>query len=217
MNKAQLVKQTETYVKKKMTGEGTGHDYFHVERVRKTALRIAKKEKNVDLFIIELAALLHDIGDWKLNTSKQSEEDILRRTCQTLKFPPEVTEQSLDIILNMSFSKNLGKKKVLSLEGQIVQDADRLDALGAIGIARAFAYGGKKDRELYNPAIKPQTFSSTKAYRQANSSTINHFYEKLFLLKDTLNTKTAKGIASDRETFMKVFLREFYAEWEGKR
>jgi uncharacterized protein len=216
MNKAALLKNTEYYVKNKMSEEGTGHDWFHVDRVRRTALKIAQQEKNVDLFIVQVASLLHDIGDWKLNISGKSEEEILRETCQLLSFPSELTEQVIDIILNMSYSKNVGNTHKLSPEGQIVQDADRLDAMGAIGIARAFAYGGKKGRELYNPAITPKTFQSTEEYQKANSPTINHFYEKIFLLRSQLNTKTAQKIALKRETFMKKYLEEFYKEWQGK-
>ncbi len=203
-------------VKEKMSGEATGHDWFHVLRVMETATRIAKKEKNVNLFLIQAAALLHEIGDWKINNSHETEEEIIDQACKKLHLSPLDTKQIKEIVLNMSFSKNLANKRKLSLEGKIVQDADRLEALGAIGIATAFAYGGKKNRELYNPDIKPQTFTSLEQYRTSQSHTINHFYEKLFKLKKLLNTKTAKTIATKREKFMKAFLKQFYAEWEGK-
>lgn len=205
-----------TYVKEKMSGEATGHDWFHVERVFTTATKIAKAEKNVDLFIVQAAALLHDIGDWKVATAEKSEEEILDEAFDTLQIPRESSEEIKDIILNMSFRKNITGKKSLSSEGKIVQDADRLEALGAIGIARAFAYGGKKKRAIYNPAIKPQEFTSIEAYKNSDGTTINHFYEKLFKLRKQLNTKTAKKIALKREKFMKDFLKEFYAEWNGK-
>lgn len=204
------------YVKEKMADEATGHDWFHIERVVKTATLLAKKEKNVDLFIIQAAALLHDIGDWKVNNSKKTEEEILEEACKKLEISQQDAESIKNIILNMSFRKNVITKKKLSLEGKIVQDADRLEALGAIGIARAFAYGGKKNRQLYNPAIKPQTFKSTEEYMNTQGHTINHFYEKLFKLRKQLHTKTAKTIALKREKFMKAFLKEFYAEWNGK-
>lgn len=204
------------YVKKKMSGEATGHDWFHVERVFKTATTIAKSEKGVDLFLVQSAALLHDLGDWKVNNSDKTEEQIIREACRKLGLEEEYIDKILDIILNMSFSKNIGSKKALSIEGKIVQDADRLEALGAIGIARAFAYGGKKNRQLYDPDIKPAKFKSTDEYRSADSHTINHFYEKLFKLRKQLNTKKAKQIALKREKFMKAFLKEFYAEWNGK-
>jgi uncharacterized protein len=203
------------YVKGKMAGEATGHDWFHVERVLKTATKIAQKEKDVDLFIVQAAALMHDLGDWKVNTSGKTEQGIITDACKILSISEEDTENILKIILNMSFSKNISAKNKLSIEGKIVQDADRLDALGAIGIARVFAYGGKKGRPLYDPAIKPQSFTSTTAYRNSQSHTVNHFYEKLFKLRKQLNTKTAKAIAVKREKFMKTFLKEFYSEWDG--
>lgn len=199
-----------------MSEESTGHDWFHVERVYKTAVAIASEEKDVDLLIIKLAALLHDIGDYKVIDNDSSEEDVFRKACVELSFPDDITDKVLAIVLNLSFSKNIVQKKKLSKEGQIVQDADRLDALSAIGIARAFAYGGKKGRELYNPSIKPMQFSSMESYRNTQGPTINHFYEKLFLLKSQLNTKAAKNIAAKREKFMQSFLDEFYAEWDGK-
>lgn len=200
-----------------MEGEGTGHDWFHIERVVATAKRISKKEKNANKFLVEAAALLHDIGDWKLNSSGRTEGEILRSVCKKLALENEDSKKIIEIIINMSFSANIGKKKQLALEGQIVQDADRLDALGAIGIARAFAYGGKKGRELYNPSKKPKKFSTTISYRNSDSPTVNHFYEKLFLIKKQLNTSEAVKIAEKREKFMKEFLKEFFGEWEGKR
>jgi len=214
MNKNYILKKTAAYVKNKLRNEFSGHDWYHAQRVFKMATFIAGQEKNADLFTIQLAALLHDIGDWKVNSSKKSEAEILRLALKEIRVPKEVGEKILQIILNMSFSKNLDKKHKLSIEGQIVQDADRLDALGAIGIARAFAYGGKNSRQLYNPKIKPKLHNSTSSYRKAKSTTINHFYEKLFLLKSQMNTKTAQVIAAKREKFMKKFLKEFYAQWK---
>lgn len=219
MNKQLLLKQTRNFVKRKMQHEATGHDWFHLERVVKMAKYIAKGEKNkgTDVFIVQLAALLHDIGDWKIRDREKSEEEILENVMGELKFPDHVKDTVKDIVLKMSYSNNLDGKHSLSIEGKIVQDADRLDALGAIGIARAFAYGGKKERELYNPLIRPKRFTSTHAYRTAHGTTVNHFYEKLFLLKDLLNTKIAKNIAQKRERFMKEFLDEFYKEWQGEK
>lgn len=212
-----LAKKTEAYVRQKMSGEVTGHDWFHVDRVRRTALLLAKTEQDPDLLIIELAALLHDIGDWKINTSGKSEEVVLRETCDVLGYPPELTEKILDIILHMSYSKNISRKQNLSLEGKIVQDADRLDALGAIGIARAFAYGGWKEREIYNPDIEPRIITSLTDYKSSKSTTINHFYEKILQLRSQMNTKTAKRLARSREKFINTFLKEFYAEWDGRK
>ncbi len=210
------ISEIETYVKGKMAGESTGHDWFHVQRVLKTATHLAKKEKNVDIFIVQVAALLHDIGDWKINNSGKTEEEILDVACSILKLPNPDQIAIKSIILNMAFSKNIAGQKKLSREGKIVQDADRLEALGAIGIARAFAYGGKKSRQIYNPEVTPKTYSSTEEYRNSDSHTINHFYEKLFKVRKQLHTKAAKEIAMKREKFMKAFLKEFYAEWDGK-
>lgn len=217
MNKQFLLKQTRDYVKKKMSHEATGHDWFHIERVVEIAKQISEKEEGADVFIIELAALLHDIGDWKVRDSEKSEEEVLEEVMRKILFPNEIKKNIREIVLNMSYSKNLDGRNTLSRDGEIVQDADRLDALGAIGIARAFAYGGKKNREMYNPLVKPKSFNSTSSYRIANGTTINHFYEKLFLLKDLMNTEAAKSIANKREKFMKDFLDEFYKEWGGEK
>lgn len=200
-----------------MGHESTGHDWFHIERVVKIAKQIAKKETGTDIFVIELAALLHDIADWKVRDANKSEVEVLEDVTKQLMFPTNTKEKVIEIVLNMSYSKNLDGRNKLSKEGEIVQDADRLEALGAIGVARAFAYGGKKNREMYNPLIKPKSFTSTDSYRKANGTTINHFYEKLFLLKGLMNTKTAKQIANKREKFMKKFLDEFYKEWDGEK
>lgn len=200
----------------KMGTESTGHDWFHVERVFKTATMISQGEKDTDLFIIQAAALLHDLGDWKVNTSDKTEEEIIADACKDLDINLEDTKQIIDIILNMSFSKNVDRQKKLSMEGKIVQDADRLEALGAIGIARAFAFGGKNNRELYNPEIKPSKYKTLKDYQNTKNPTINHFYEKLFLLVPLMNTKTGKQMAAKREKYMKNFLKQFYAEWEGE-
>lgn len=210
------VRTISDYVRAKMSGEATGHDWFHVQRVYKTATKIAEKEERGDRFLIQATALLHDIGDWKVNTSDKSEEQILDKALEELDITGQEADAIKDIILNMSFSKNVSGKKKLSLEGKIVQDADRLEALGAIGIARAFAYGGKANREIYNPDVKPKSFKTLEEYRTTKGHTINHFYEKLFKIKNQLNTKTAKAIATKREKFMKNFLKEFYAEWDGK-
>lgn len=199
-----------------MSGEHTGHDFFHVDRVSKTALEIAKKETGVDLFLIQAAALLHDLGDYKVNNTKKSEEEILKDACNDLKIPSDYSFKILEIILNMSYSKNIKSRQKLSLEGKIVQDADRLDSIGAIGIARAFAFGGSRKRELYNPEIKPKTYTSLEEYRNSENPTLNHFYEKLFFLKDLMNTETGKKMATKRDKVMKNFLSEFDAEWNGK-
>lgn len=215
----QLLKSVEIYVKKKTERETTGHDWFHADRVRRNALFIAQKEfgnKDIDLFLLQAVALMHDLGDWKVNTTSKSEKEILENACLMLKIPENYSSQIVEIITHLSYSANIEKKYELPFEGKIVQDADRLDALGAIGIARAFAFGGKRDRQIYNPNIKPKTHKSTKSYKTTENPTINHFYEKLFLLKDLMNTKTGKKLALKREKFMKKYLEKFYGEWKGE-
>ncbi|MEE9350152.1 MAG: HD domain-containing protein [Flavobacteriaceae bacterium] len=212
----QIIKNTITFVKKELQNAESGHDWFHIERVYKNAMLIAKEE-NVDLFIVELAALLHDIADSKFHNGdetigpKKAGEFLTSQHIET-----KSKEHIVAIIANMSFSKSLGKEKLFnSLELQVVQDADRLDAIGAIGIARAFNYGGYKNRALYNPSIKPNLNFTKEAYKKSTAPTINHFYEKLLLLKDKMNTKTAKKIATKRHDFMTSYLNQFKSEWEG--
>lgn len=217
MKRVPSISKIKKYAKEKMSNEPTGHDWFHVERVFKMASKIAHNEKAGDLYIIQAASLLHDMGDWKINTTDKSETQILQESCKELGIREDIAGKIIAIISNMSFSSNLDRRRTLTLEGKIVQDADRLEALGAIGIARAFAYGGKKNRQLYNPKIKPRKFTTTASYRNAQSTTVNHFYEKLFLLKMNLHTDFAKKIAAKRERFMRDFLSEFYNEWEGKK
>lgn len=214
MNKPTLLKNISKYVKEKMSEEATGHDFFHAQRVLKNALIISITEKNVDLFILQAAALMHDLGDWKVNESEKTEKEILKDTCTVLSIPEVESEKIIEIILNMSFSANVVERKKLSIEGKIVQDADRLDAIGAIGIARVFAYGAKRGKVMHDPSIKPVKHATIKSYRYAKSTTVNHFYEKLFLLKDLMNTKKGKQMAVRREKFMKRYLEELYKEWD---
>ncbi len=217
MNKSLIIKNTEKFAREVLEGEGTGHDFFHVERVAKLASYIAHQEKAGDIFIIQLAALLHDIADWKFNNadenigSKKAREFLLSQNA-----PNEIIDEVEFIVKNISFKGGTNKIKMRSIEGKIVQDADRLDALGAIGIGRTFAYGGFKQREMYNPKIKPGKYKDLKSYAKAKNTTINHFYEKLLLLPNQMNTKTGKTIAKKREKFMKEFLTEFYLEWDVK-
>lgn len=190
-----------------------GHDWFHVDRVRKLALYIAKKEK-ADLFIVELSALLHDIADYKFHkgndklggqvTSKWLKKNGLDR---------DVVKVITDIVDNISFRGAQAKYTMKTLEGKIVHDADKLDALGAIGIARTFNFGGKFGASIHLPGTKPTLHSSFAQYKKLSASTINHFYEKLLLLKDRMHTKTAKRIALRRHKFMEMYLKEFYREW----
>lgn len=213
MTQETIIRETEVFVKSILGDDSSGHDWWHIDRVRNLALRIAREE-NANLFICELAALLHDIADDKLN-----ESDFLgvKRVSDWLS-DKDVSESEkssvLDIILNMSFKAGLNKDKVLSLEGQIVQDADRLDAIGAIGISRTMAYAGSKGNLIHVPGTKIRTEMTLEEYRQQESTAIAHFYEKLLLLKDSMNTATAKSLAENRHSFMETFLNEFYAEWD---
>ena len=209
-----IIKKTEEFVREKLKKEATGHDWWHAERVRKLALRIAKEEKDVDLFVIQLAALLHDIADWKFHGGNATiglklAEEWLKK----LKVEEEIISRVCEIIKEISFKGAGVKSKMKTKEGMIVQDADRLDAMGAIGIARCFATGAKLNREIYNPEIKPQFHKTFEEYKKAKSTSINHFYEKLLLLKDLMNTKTAKKIAEKRHKFMEEFLDRFFKEW----
>ena len=217
MNKKEIIKKTESFVKKHLKGDVTGHDWWHIDRVRKMALRIAKKEKNVDLFVVQLAALLHDIADWKFHGGDETigiklAEEWLKR----LKVEEEIISRVCEIIREISFKGAEVKSKMKTKEGMIVQDADRLDAIGAVGIARCFATGAKLNREIYNPEIKPRLHKTFEEYKKAKSTSINHFYEKLLLLKDLMNTKTAKKIAEKRHKFMEQFLDRFFKEWNCK-
>lgn len=217
MKKEFILKKTESFVKKALASEGTGHDWWHIERVLNNARLINKTEK-ADTFVIELAVLLHDVGDRKVIKQEEDDYTIAENFLKKQKATDDVIEQVMFIIKNMSFSKSLNNKKDdVSKEFYVVQDADRLDAIGAIGIARAFAYGGSKERPLYDPTKKAQKINSTKNYRKLNSSTFHHFEEKLLLLKDLMNTKTARKIAKERNEYMRKYLEQFLAEWNGKK
>ncbi|WP_442594357.1 HD domain-containing protein [Neobacillus sp. D3-1R] len=215
MDYSLTINQTEEFVKRKMGADSTGHDWFHVDRVRKNALSIWKSEQKGDPFIIEMSALLHDIPDEKLNGSKEEGQQILLQFLNQLELSTDITEKIIEVINSISFRG--GEKRVLtSWEAKIVQDADRLDAIGAIGIARAFAYGGKKGQPIYHPERKVREEMTVEEYRNGKSSSVNHFYEKLLLLKDLLNTETAKTIAENRHHYMEEFLSQFYQEWNGQ-
>ena len=218
MSETNLIEKTKTFVKKELADAEGGHDWFHIERVYKNALLIAKTE-NVNLQVVQLAALLHDIADSKFHNG---DETVGPQKAREFLFgqnvSSEVIEHVVSIIANMSFSKSLGEKKLfISPELEVVQDADRLDAIGAIGIARAFNYGGFKNRPLFNPSIKPNLHMNKAEYKASTAPTINHFYEKLLLLKNKMNTKTGKKLAQNRHDFMNHYLEQFYAEWNGEK
>lgn len=216
MNKESTIKKTANYVKQKLSGEGSGHDFWHVYRVWQMAIFLAKKEK-ADLFVVQLAALLHDIADWKFNDNNKKGSILSEKLLKELKVDQKIINQVCHIVDEISFKGAGVKNKIKSIEGLVVQDADRLDAIGAIGIARAFTYGGYKQREMYNPDKKYKLHKTFVSYKKNKSTSINHFYEKLLLLKDLMNTKTAKKIAQRRHEIMEQYLREFYQEWEAKK
>ena len=213
----ELISKTITFVKEKLQNAEGGHDWFHIERVYKNALLIAKEEE-CDLTVVKLGALLHDIADSKFH---DGDETIGPRTARLFLENEKVDEaiivHVLNIIENISFKGGKVEQKFSSKELDIVQDADRLDAIGAIGIARTFNYGGFKNRAMYNPQIDPNLNMSKEEYKNSQAPTINHFYEKLLLLKDKMNTDSGKKIAEERHRYMEGFLSQFYAEWEGEK
>ena len=215
MNNSSTIAHTITFVKKELENAEGGHDWFHIERVYKNAILISKTEK-VDSFIVSLGALLHDIADSKFYNGDEAigpkkASDFLNYK----KVPEDVIAHVIKIIENISFKGGNKKQQFFSNELAVVQDADRLDALGAIGIARCFNYGGYKNRKLYDPDIKPNLNMTPEEYKNSNSPTINHFYEKLLLLKNKINTTTGKQIAENRHLYMESFLAQFYGEWNG--
>ena len=204
---------TINFVKEKLEGAEAGHDWFHIERVWKLSKKIAEKEGG-NLEVIELSALLHDIADPKFHNGDETLAlKISKNFLEEIHVEGELIEQVLFVIKNISFKNRAEAPENPPLELQIVQDADRLDAIGAIGIARTFNFGGFKNNLMYHPEIKPNLGMNKEEYKKSNGTTINHFYEKLLLLKDLMNTETAKKIASERHNFMLQFLDEFYKEW----
>lgn len=215
MNNPEIIAATVTYVQKELEGAEGGHDWFHIERVWNNTRRIAQTEP-VDHLVVELGALLHDIADAKFHGG---DESIGPRKAgqflELLQVPVEVIDHVKNIIAHISFKGGNFEAAFHSPELAVVRDADRLDALGAIGIARAFHYGGFKNREIYNPAIPPDLNMSRETYKKTKAPTINHFYEKLLLLKDRMHTETGKRMALERHRFMENFLEQFYREWNG--
>jgi uncharacterized protein len=212
----QIINNTIVFVKDKLTNAESGHDWFHIERVYKNALLIAEEEE-CDLTVVKLAALLHDIADSKFNNGDESiGPKIAREFLESQHISEEIISHVIAIIENISFKGGNFEKTFSSKELEIVQDADRLDAIGAIGIARAFNYGGFKNRPIYNPNIQPKLNMSKEVYKNSEAPTINHFYEKLLLLKDKMNTETGKKLAKKRHDFMISFLSQFYTEWDGE-
>lgn len=216
MDKNKIIESIKTKIKSQFENDSSGHDWFHIERVWKVAKQIAIKE-NANVFIVELGALLHDIADHKF--VKDFEVESVKRTKKILSPYLDITNEELNavihIVLYCSYKGGIEANRMESLEGKIVQDADKLDAIGAIGVARTFAFGGKFGSLLYHPDIKPINHTSLESYHKNRSHTINHFYEKLLLLKDLMHTNSAKEIAKERHGFMELFLSQFYKEWES--
>lgn len=212
-----LIENTISFVKKELQNAEGGHDWFHIERVYKNALNISKEE-NCDEIIVALGALLHDIADSKFHNGDETVgPKVARKFLESQNVSEGIIIHVINIIENISFKGGNFERKFSSIELDIVQDADRLDAIGAIGIARCFNYGGFKNRPLYNPEIPINMNMSKEEYKNSVSPTINHFYEKLLLLKDKMNTKSGKKIAEERHNYMEKFLKQFFAECEGER
>lgn len=215
MNSPSILAAAEAYVQKLFAGDSSGHDWWHVDRVRKVALQIAREER-ADLVTVELAALLHDVADWKFAGGdheagpKQAKAWLLEQGASE-----ELANHVATIVRELSFKGAGVATPMSSLEGACVQDADRIDAIGAIGVGRAFAYGGHKGRAMHDPSVPPQMHADFAAYKKNDGPTINHFYEKLLLLKDRINTTAGKRIASQRHDFLVQFLDQFLAEWNG--
>jgi uncharacterized protein len=213
VNKKIVIAETEIFVKSFLENETSGHDWWHINRVRATAMAIGNEE-GADLFVVEMAALLHDMDDWKLSDdnvysqkSKKWLEDCLMDT--------KLIEKICQVIEGVSFKGAQVNTSTDDLECRVVQDADRLDAIGAMGIARTFAYGGSRGRGIYDPNIPPVMHADFEAYKKNNTHTINHFYEKLLLLRDQMQTKTGRALAEQRHQFMLTFLDQFFIEWNG--
>jgi uncharacterized protein len=212
----EVVQRTATHVRGALEGEGTGHDWWHIERVRRMALRLAAEE-GADPWVTELAALLHDIADHKFHGGDETAGPRAARAwLESLRVDAAVVDHVCDIIARLSFKGAGVATPMASPEGRVVQDADRLDAIGAIGIARAFAYGGSRGRPLHDAETAPEHHASFAAYRDSAGATTAHFHEKLLLLRDRLNTGAARRVAEGRHAFMEAFLARFAAEWEGR-
>jgi len=215
--KQDIIKKTIAFVKNELGQNEAGHDWWHAVRVRNTALNIAKTEE-CDKFIIELSALLHDVADSKFHNGDENiGHEKASAFLKSLGVEEKICDHVSKIIKNISFKGGNAVQDFNSTELSVVQDADRLDAIGAIGIARAFSYGGYMHREFYNPDIKPVTNMTPEQYRNSKAPTINHFYEKLLLLKNRMNTKTGKIIAEERHEFLEIYINQFFSEWNGEK
>ena len=216
MTDQEIISQAEQFIKSEFRTEASGHDWFHIDRVRRMSIRIGQSE-GCNLFITEMAALLHDIDDWKLNPSQNQDVTRAGSWLKEQGVDPEIISTILDIIEDVSYKGAGISTPARTKEAAAVQDADRLDAIGAIGIARTFSYGGHKSRLIYDPNVDPVMHQSFQDYKAGTAPTINHFYEKLLLLKDRMNTETAREIATERHRFMEEYLEQFFEEWNATR
>lgn len=213
MNKTEIIERTTDFARQLLSADSSGHDWSHVERVRKLAVLIGQTE-GADLFVVELAALMHDIADWKFHGGDETAGPrVARDWLERHDVDPTIVDYVCNIIARLSFKGAGVADQMPTLEGQVVQDADRLDAIGAIGISRTFAYGGHAGRAIYDPSIPPQRHESFDQYKTGTSPSLNHFYEKLLLLRDRMNTATARKIAARRHEVMQRFLDQFLMEW----
>lgn len=212
-----IIKKVATEVKRKLKVEGSGHDWWHIARAWNMAKQIGIIE-GADMFVVELAILLHDIADWKFHNGDDTVgPKLIRQILKKHSVSTKIIDHICEIVIDMAFKGAKVKTEMKTLEGKVVQDADKLDAIGAIGVARTFAYSAYKNRPIYEPTKKPSLHQSKEEYFKRESLTaINHFYEKLLLLKDRMNTKTAKKLAEGRHRFMEKFLDRFFQEWDGK-
>jgi uncharacterized protein len=218
MNRKAVLTKTEGHVRKKFATDATGHDWWHIHRVVENARAISKNEKGADLFIVKLGALLHDIADFKFHRGDDTVGGrVAEAWLKSIGADADTVEKVVHIVNNVSFKGAGVATKMRSLEGKIVQDADRLDAIGALGIARTFAYGGQIGRPIYNPRGKTRNYKSFEEYKKGSPSTIHHFYEKLLHVRKLMNTKTGKKMAVERHAFLKIYLKRFIEEWSGKK
>ena len=228
VDKKEIIRKTELFVKKTLSKDSTGHDWWHIHRVRNLAKRIAKEE-GADMFIVELSALLHDIGDYKFfQGNERVGEEKVREWLSSLKVSPVLIDKVVEITSRVSFMHTLPDKGIarkdkkdssdltVSKELMAVTDADRLDAMGAIGIARTFTYGGFFNRPIYDPNVKPHKSITKDEYKTTEAPSINHFYEKLLKLKDMMYTPLGKKMAKRRHRFLNLYLKQFFKEWKGK-
>lgn len=217
MNQEDLIQKTADYIKEKSLGEGSGHDWWHIYRVWQLSKTISDTEPSADRKIVELAALLHDIVDWKFAEGDlDAGPKAAREWLESCEVDEEIIAHIEDIIRETSFKGAKVELGLSTLESKIVFDADKLDAIGAIGVARTFAYGGHKNHPIYEPSQKPVLHETFEDYKNKQTHTINHFYEKLLLLKDLMQTETGKKLAESRHTYMEDFLERFFLEWEGR-